>query len=58
MNLDKLRDVHDFAVENGATCGPQCAIFHKAATPTGSKNHTVERARALTFLLDLGQHIN
>jgi hypothetical protein len=52
------KQAHDDAVAGGAKCGSQCAIFHKAATPTASKSHTVERARALTFLLDLGRQIN
>jgi hypothetical protein len=59
--LNKFADVkraHDGAVPDGAKCGSKCWPFHKAATPTASKDHTVERARAFKFLLDLGQQIN
>jgi hypothetical protein len=54
MNLDKLREVHDFAVENGATCGPQCAIFHKSVS---GKTKSYQRARAYGFLLQLDRGI-
>jgi hypothetical protein len=54
MNLDKLRDVHDFAVENGATCGPQCAIFHKSLS---GETKSYVRSRAFEFLMQLNRAI-
>jgi hypothetical protein len=50
------KQTHDDAVTKGAKCGSQCAIFHKAATPTASK--TVENARVFMFLRDIGRQIN
>jgi hypothetical protein len=55
MDVGIVRQIHDAAIALGAECDPSCGFF---GAPNGPmKSATVDRARALLFLHELGRQL-